>query len=108
MKIVRNIMKTSLKQQFLDLIIRTLEFILILIIVLDCNSVYRLRYGWDFEPQMLALWIANMSAYFLIALWIFKDRTNIQCIKDMTALIVISLIFFPVQFMPFNPRTLIF
>ena len=92
MKIVRNIMKTSLKQQFLDLIIRTLEFILILIIVLDCNSVYRLRYGWDFEPQMLALWIANMSAYFLIALWIFKDRTNIQCIKDMTALIVISLI----------------
>lgn len=80
----------KISQNALDILIKTIEFVLILTVILDCNSVYRLRWGWNFEPHLLALWVANVSAYLLLVLWIIKDKTNFECVRDMKALILIS------------------
>lgn len=83
-------MKANTSQNFLNVLIKLIEFILVLIVILDCNSVYRLRYGWSVDPQLLAVWAANVLAYILIILWIIKDKANLLFIKEYLAVIVIS------------------
>ncbi|MCR5499166.1 MAG: hypothetical protein K6F31_02085 [Acetatifactor sp.] len=86
-------MTKSYSKKALEALIRIVEFILVLIIILDCNSVYRLRFGWNLEPKFLALWIANISAYLLILFYLLKDKTNLECIKNLKVLYLISFVF---------------
>ncbi len=77
----------------LDWIICLVEFILVLVVVLDCNSVYRHWMGWKGDPKTYALWIANISAWLLVILYLIKDRSNIQCLKDYKYVFLISFVF---------------
>ncbi len=77
----------------LDWVIYLVEFILVLIVILDCNSVYRHWLGWEGDPKTYALWIANISAWLLVLLYLIKDKSNFQCIKDYKFVFLISFVF---------------
>ena len=77
----------------LDWIICLVEFILVLVVVLDCNSVYRHWMGWEGDPKTYALWIANISAWLLVILYLIKDRSNVQCLKNYKYVFLISFVF---------------
>lgn len=82
-----------IKENGIDWLIRITEFLLVLTIILDCNSVYRLRTGWEGNPRYIAIYVANTCAYTLIALWVLKSKKNIECIKELLLLIMINCIF---------------
>lgn len=86
-------MARALSKKSLDFLIRIVEFVLVLIIILDCNSVYRVCFEQDLEPKFYAMWIAILSVYILILLYLIKDKRNFECIKNLMTLFFISFVF---------------
>ena len=79
--------------RMIDWMIRVVEFILVSVIVLDCNSVYRHWLGWIGDPKFYALWLGNAAAYLLILLFLIRDKSNLTCIKDLGVPLFISFVF---------------
>ena len=75
-----------------DIIIRIVEFVLVLTIILDCNSVYR-AVEMNVNPRELAMLLGNICAYTLILLFIFKDKSNVKVVLGYKYLFLLSLIF---------------
>lgn len=84
------LMTQNMKKPIVETIISILEFILVLVIVLECNSVYRAIVVINYNPKIWALRISIITAFMLIVLHIVKDRSNFVCIKDYKSLFLIS------------------
>lgn len=78
--------------KFTDIAISILEFFLVLVILLECNSVYIAYVGINIDPKVWALRASIIAAFILIALHIVKDRSNIECIKNHKALFYVSFV----------------
>ena len=80
------------KARVLDTMIRIVEFIFVITIIFDCNSVYRaMRFGLN--PRLLAIIAGIGSASLLIFLHVLKDRKNTECIKSHKLLFLVSFVF---------------
>ena len=76
----------------LELVIHIVEFVLVLIILLDCNSVYR-AVEMSVNPRELAMLLGNICAYILILLHIFKNKENVEVVLNYKYLFLVSLLF---------------
>lgn len=87
-------MISNIKKSYsgIEIIIRIIEFILILTIILDCNSVYR-AVEMNVNPRELAMLLANICAYSLILIYTLKDRENLGVVLSYKYLFLLSLLF---------------
>lgn len=76
----------------IDLVICIVEFILLLTILLDCNSVYR-AIEMKVNVRTLAMLLGNACAYILILLHVIKDKSNIEVIISYKYMFLLSLLF---------------
>lgn len=82
----------SQKSEIINIGIAIIEFILVFVIILDCNSVYR-AVEMNVNPRELAMLLGNICAYTLILLFIFKDKSNVEVVLSYKYLFLLSLIF---------------
>ena len=82
----------DMKERTYDILIKIQEFILILLIVLECNSVYH-SISIGISQTLLYIFAGNIAAFLLIFLWVKKDKSNIECIKGQKYLLLILFAF---------------
>lgn len=70
-----------------DIPISIMEFILVLLTVIECNSVY-MSISVGIDQSLLFILGGNAAAFLLVFLWIKKDRANLECIKDKKILLL--------------------
>lgn len=86
-------MTKKLAGNCLDVLIRIVEFTLVLIILLDCNSVYRHNLGADIVHIDWSVGSACIAAFVLLLLHLINDNENIICVKDHASLFFLSFVF---------------
>ena len=74
-------MKKTIAKEFLNLLIKTTEFFLVLIILLDCNSVWRHNLGANISHMDVSLAFGCGTAFVLLLLHLLDDKSNLTCIK---------------------------
>lgn len=77
----------------LDYLIRIMEFFMILVIIIDCNSIYRHAVDVTADLKKWCMVASNVAAFTLILLWILKDKSNFQCILEYRAMFFLSAVF---------------
>ncbi len=77
----------------LEILIKTTEFFLLLVILLDCNSVYRAAIDLPIDAKEWGMTFSIGAAAVLIVLYLIKDRRNFQCIKDHATMFFLSFVF---------------
>ena len=90
----------------LDFMIRISEFFLVLIIIIDCNSIYRHAVDVTADLKKWCMVASSVMAFLLILFYVLKDRENFRCILEYKALFVISLLFC-LEFNAFNSLEII-
>ena len=87
-------MISSVKKSYsgIEIIIRIIEFVLILTIILDCNSVYR-AVEMNVNPRELAMLLANICAYSLLLIYTLRDKKYLDVVLSYKYLFLLSLLF---------------
>ncbi len=87
-----NIQEKYTSKSLTDCIITFFEFLLILTIIIDCNSVYR-SIDMSLEFRVLTLETAILSGVVLIGLFVLKDRENIKVLLGYKYLFIFTTAF---------------
>ena len=87
-------MDSSIKKEpcWSNILIYILEFILVLTILLDGNTVYRIL-EININQRVLAMLLGNICAYSLILLHIFKNKSDVDVIFKYKYLFLVSVLF---------------
>lgn len=73
-------------------LLRTLEFVLVLIVLIDCNSIYRAYTEMPIDLATWALTGANITVLLLIALHLWMDPAKWEIVKSHGALFAVFLV----------------
>ena len=85
----------------LDFLIKMLEFFFVLLVLLECNSVWRQNIGLSFDVRDWSIGSACLSVFLLILLYIVKDKSNVCCVTEYLPLFFVSVVFC-LEFNAFN------
>ncbi|MBP5282179.1 MAG: hypothetical protein J6Z22_06735, partial [Lachnospiraceae bacterium] len=99
-------METKGFQRGISFLIKLVEFILIMIIIVDCNSVYRHLVDMPIDIKKWCMISVNIAAWLLILLHILKDRSNLDCIKEYATMGLLS-VAFCLEFNALNSMTMV-
>lgn len=77
----------------LDALICFLEFTLMLLVLIDCNSIFRVDTAILIDFEKWTLTGANLNALILIAAHLMRDSSKIDCIKRHVPLFLVLFLF---------------